>query len=212
MSDLILGPLWTLSVWVFCLGVSGRFIAIFITGFSRDRARARSSALPGSMTAILRRNWLRPQFRQAGAFVLFNGYMFHLGLLVLLFFAEPHAVFIEQHILGFSWPAIPHWAFILAAEFAFAGLILLWLRRFIHPVARLLSTRDNHVAAGLTFFAMLTGCLALLEYFEALRVLHVFAIELLMLYFPFSSLMHTFTILLSRGSSGALAGRRGAGI
>ena len=212
MAELILGPLWTLSVWVFCLGITGRIIAIFVRGFSRDHARARNSALPGSIAAIVRRNWQRPQFRQAGAFVLISGYMFHLGLLVLLFFAEPHAVFIEQHILGFGWPAVPHWAFILAAEFAFAGLLLLWLRRFVHPVVRLLSTRDNHVAAGLTFFAMLTGCLALLEYFEALRVLHVFAIELLMLYFPFSSLMHTFTIFMSRGSSGALAGRRGAGI
>ncbi|MGI9316093.1 MAG: hypothetical protein ACR2QW_02075, partial [bacterium] len=81
--------------------------------------------------------------------------------------------------------------------------------RMMHPVTRLLTRLDDHLAAGLTFFAMLTGCLALFESYSGLRVLHVFSVELLMLYFPFSNLMHAFTFFMSRGSTGAAAGRHG---
>ena len=104
---------------------------------------------------------------------------------------------------------MPHWAFIVASQFAFLGLIMLWLRRLLNPVSRLISTLDNHIAAILTFIVMLTGCLALLQGFEALRLLHRFSVELWLLYFPFSSLMHTFTFIPGRMYTGAWFGRRG---
>jgi nitrate reductase gamma subunit len=56
---------------------------------------------------------------------------------------------------------------------------------------------------------MLTGCLALLEGFTGLRVVHRFTVELLMIYFPFSRLMHAFTFIPSRAFTGAWFGRRG---
>jgi nitrate reductase gamma subunit len=104
---------------------------------------------------------------------------------------------------------MPHWAFIVAAEFAFAGLILLWLHRVLNPVTRLLSDLDDHVGTILVFLVMLTGCLALAQSFEPLRLLHLFLAELLLIYFPFSKLMHTFTFILSRGYTGATMGRKG---
>ena len=86
---------------------------------------------------------------------------------------------------------------------------LLWLRRLTHPVSRLISTLDDHVAAILTFIVMLTGCFALLEGSEFLRLLHRFTVELWLIYFPFSALMHTFTFIPSRIFTGAWFGRRG---
>lgn len=47
---------------------------------------------------------------------------------------------------------------------------------------------------------MLTGCLALARSYEPLRMLHFFLAELLLLYFPFSALMHTFTFPFSRAA------------
>jgi hypothetical protein len=73
----------------------------------------------------------------------------------------------------------------------------------------LISTLDDHVSAILTFVVMLTGCLALLKGFTELRLLHRFTVELWLLYFPFSSLMHTFTFVPSRAFTGAWFGRRG---
>jgi nitrate reductase gamma subunit len=73
----------------------------------------------------------------------------------------------------------------------------------------MLSGPDEHIASWLVFLVMLTGCLALLERFESLRVIHFFLAELLLIYFPFSGLMHTFTFAFSRSYTGATMGRRG---
>ena len=147
----------------------------------------------------------RPWF----AVAVIAGYLFHLGLFALLFFAAPHVLFLEEHLLGFGWTPMPHWAFIVASQFAFFGLLILWLRRMLNSVSRLISTLDDHVAAILTFVVMLTGCLALLQGFTELRLLHRFTVELLLIYFPFSCLMHTFTFIPSRAFTGAWFGRRG---
>ncbi len=104
---------------------------------------------------------------------------------------------------------MPHWAFIVAAQFAFFGLILLWLWRMLSSVSRLISTTDDYIAAILTFVVMLTGCLALGKGFHELNLLHFFTVELLMIYFPFSCLMHAFTFIPSRAFTGAWFGRRG---
>ncbi len=137
------------------------------------------------------------------------GYMFHLGFFILLFFAAPHVKFIAEHITGFSYMTIPYWAFIVSAEIAFAGLILLWVHRVLNPVTRLISRRSDHVSTILVFVVMLTGCMALGEASSELRALHRFSVELLMIYFPFSALMHAFMFVPSRAFTGAFLGRRG---
>lgn len=154
---------------------------------------------------------MRRMFRRNGKvwFVTLAGYAFHLGLFVLILFAKPHVAFIEERILGFGWDPMPRWAFIITAEFAIAGLLVLWLRRFIDPVVRLISRPDDHAAAGLTFLVMLTGCMALGEQSVFLRITHLLTVEIWLVYFPFSSLMHTFTWPFVRGVTGAVAGRRG---
>ena len=135
--------------------------------------------------------------------------MFHLGLFILLFFAAPHVKFIEQHITGFGWVALPYWAFVLTAMISFAGLILLWIHRVLNPVSQLISTRGDHVATILVFVVMLTGCMALAESSTELRLFHRFTVEWLMIYFPFSTLMHAIMFVPSRAYTGAFYGRRG---
>ena len=128
---------------------------------------------------------------------------------VLLIFAAPHVKFIEERILGFGWTPAPHWLFMVASDLAFAGILLLWLRRLMHPVMRKISTFDDHAAAILTFVVMLTGCLALLKSHDSLRAIHMLTVCLLMIYFPFSRLMHAFTFPISRAYTGAAMARKG---
>jgi nitrate reductase gamma subunit len=56
---------------------------------------------------------------------------------------------------------------------------------------------------------MLTGCLALQEANPSLRALHMLSVEVWLIYFPFSRLMHAFTFVFSRGYTGMIFGRRG---
>ncbi|MEL0586360.1 MAG: hypothetical protein AAES65_15940 [Candidatus Thiodiazotropha sp. (ex. Lucinoma kazani)] len=209
MGEFIDGPLWTFSLGVFVLGVIWRVVTILIAGNRSDLATAKGSAGKGAIRAVFSRFIPERTVTSRGRIQLIAGYLFHLGLLSLLFFAKPHVDFIAERITGLSWSAMPHWAFIVSAEAAFIGLILLWLHRVLNPVTRLLSDLDDHVGSILVFLVMLTGCLALAQAFEPLRLTHLLLAELLLIYFPFSKLMHAFTFVMSRGYTGATMGRKG---
>ena len=209
IAEFIDGPLWYVSLAVFCIGVVWKLGMIVLGKRAEDLSVPRGSATPGAIKTVFSR--FIPHARTAGKMKtqLIAGYLFHLGLFALLFFAAPHIAFLDEHLLGFSWPALPHWAFYVAAQCAFLGLILLWLHRIMDKVTRLISTPSDHISSILTFLVMLTGCLALLGSYEALRLLHRFMVELFLIYFPFGSLMHAFTFVPSRALTGAWFGRRG---
>lgn len=207
--EFVEGPLWYFSVVVFVVGVLLRLVDIARQPLRADLAPARQSGLPGALRTIVTRSWTAEGFSRGATFHLVAGYMFHIGLFVLLIFAAPHVRFIEERILGFGWTPAPHWLFMVASELAFAGLLLLWLRRLMHPVMRKISTFDDHAAAILTFVVMLTGCLALLKSHDSLRAIHMLTVCLLLIYFPFSRLMHAFTFPISRAYTGAAMARKG---
>ncbi len=209
IAEWIDGPLWYFSFGVFLLGVLWRIVAIFRAGLAPDLALPRTGGGGGSIRTVFSRFVPERTVSSRGRLQVIAGYMFHLGLFTLFFFAQPHVDFFADRITGFGWTALPYWAFIVSAEIAFAGLILLWLHRVLHPVTRLLSSADDHIGTILVFLVMLTGCLALAQSFEPLRLLHLGLAELLLIYFPFSNLMHAFTFVFSRGYTGAAMARKG---
>ncbi|GBE44186.1 MAG TPA: hypothetical protein ENH05_03750 [Rhizobiales bacterium] len=211
MIAFIEGPAWYAALTIFVVFSLWRLGWVLLMGGDKHKSPARASAAAGAIRNIFVDLAPRGAFLKRGKvwFVALAGYAFHLGLFAVLLFAAPHVDFIEQKLLGFGWTPMPYWGFIVTAEIAFAGLLLLWIRRFVDPVTRLISRLDDHLAAGLTFIVMLTGCLALGQQSVFLRGLHMGFVELWLVYFPFSSLFHTFTWPLSRGYSGALFGRRG---
>jgi nitrate reductase gamma subunit len=209
IAQLIDGPLWYFSLTIFVLGVLWRIFMILRAGVKKDLAVPRDGGGAAALRAIFSRFVPERTVRQHGKVQLIAGYMFHLGLFTLLFLARPHVDFFAERITGFQWWSMPYWAFIVAAEVAFAGLIMLWLYRLLNPVTRLLSSADDYIGTVLVFLVMLSGCLALAQSVEALRLLHLLLAELLLVYFPFSSLMHAFTFAFSRGYTGATMGRKG---
>jgi len=203
------GPLWAVAAAVFVAGAAWRIVGLLAIGRKPDISPPRASAALGFIKANLRHFYPRQLFLGRTFVHLLGGYGFHVGLFVLLLFAAPHVAFIKDRILGFGWPSLPRAGFIVAAEFAFAGLILLWVRRISDPVMRRITDRDDHVGSWLTFLVMLTGCMALGQSHEFLRASHMLLVDLWLIYFPFSRLMHAFTFVLSRGFTGATYGRRG---
>ncbi len=208
-AEFVDGPFWYFSATVFVVGVIMRLFFALRIGSAKPLSVPRGSASQGAVRTVFTRFVPRRDFFPRMRLEVIAGYAFHLGLFALLFFAAPHVEFYKERILGFGWPALPRWAFIVVSEIAFAGLIILWLRRLLHPVSRTLSNAGDHIGSVLVFFVMLTGCLALYESHESLRIIHLFLAELLLIYFPFSSLMHTFTFVFSRGYLGAGFARHG---
>jgi nitrate reductase gamma subunit len=207
--EFVEGPLWYAAVAIFSVGVVVRLIEVFAQGRKQDLATPRAGGTLGALRTLVTRSWTAEGFTRGATFHLIAGYMFHIGLFVLLFWAAPHVVFIEERILGVGWTPAAHWVFILAADLAFAGIILLWLRRVMHPVMRKISSFDDHAGAILTFIVMFTGCMALLKSHDSLRAIHMLTVCLLMIYFPFSRLMHAFTFAISRSYTGAAMARKG---
>lgn len=203
------GIFWDIALIVFFVGVAWRLVTVLRRSKRVDYSEPRNSGISGAIMANIHGFYPRKEISDRVRIQVIAGYMFHLGLFVLVLFAAPHVKFIEEHITGFSYMMMPYWAFIVASEIAFAGLILLWIHRVLNPVTRLISRRSDHIASILVFVVMLTGCMALGEASSELKALHRFSVELLMIYFPFSALMHAFMFIPSRAFTGALFGRRG---
>jgi len=206
------GPFWYFSAAVFLIGVLWRLVGMLSMGSKPDFSTPRKSGTAAVIGINLTRFFPRVDFWSRIRLQVVAGYLFHLGLFALLFFAAPHIEFYREYITGFGWTALPEWAFILVSEIAFLGLMLLILHRMLNPVTRAISDRGDYIGSLLIFLVMLTGCLALARSHEVLRVTHFFLAELLLIYFPFSALMHTFTFPFSRGFMGAHYGRRGVNV
>ena len=203
------GPLFTFAAAVFVLAALWRLIGIIRIGRTKDISPPKGSAAAGFIKGNLRHFIPRGIFARRTMVHLVGGYGFHLGLFVLVFFGVYHIDFLNERILGFSWPALPRWAFLLTSAIAFSGLIMLWVRRISDPVMRLISDKDDHIGSWLTFLVMLSGCFALEQAHDSLRATHMLLVDIWLIYFPFSRLMHGFTFFLSRGQSGATYGRKG---
>lgn len=213
MIEFIEGPLWYVALVVFVVGVAWRLIALIAMKRPRDLSEARSSrgGAGGALTALLLHSVPHGGNLGRTLYHFLTGYMFHIGLFVLVLFAAPHVDFIQERLIGsdVGWPKLPRWGFIIAAEAAFAGLILLYVHRLTDPVKKQLTDIDDHLGVWLTFIVMLTGCLALQEAHAGLRAFHLLTVEALLIYLPFSRLIHAFTFALARARTGATYGRRG---
>lgn len=208
-AQFIEGPLWYASAAIFVVGVVWHIVSVLRLGGRRELSTPRTGAAGGVISANLRHFFPSGTFLKRTTFHVVAGYLFHLALFALLLFGAPHVEFIKQHVLGFGWTSFPHGVFVLSAELAIAGWIMLYLRRLMDPVLRLISDADDHISSLLVFVVMLTGCMALIQGVTALRLIHMLTFEALLVYFPFSRLMHTFMFLFSRGYTGAAYGRRG---
>lgn len=206
--ELTEGPFWYIAFVVFAFGVAWNIIAILLMKVRDDSAVARKSPVGGGIKAIFLHMVPHGGFFSRTAYHVIVGYLFHFGLFALLLFGSFHVVFIEKWT-GLGWTPMPRWGLVIAAEIAFGGLILMWIRRWTDPITRQLSDRDDHIGTGLVMLAMLTGCFAMAAASDFLRAFHMLSVELLMLYFPFSRLMHAFTFIFSRYYMGAAYGKRG---
>lgn len=123
--------------------------------------------------------------------------LFFGGILTLLLGA-PHVEFIHSKLPELSLPVLPHWGFVVAAECAFAGFLLLWLRRVLHPALKAQGSCCERFAWLLLFLTMLSGCAALLQGSEELRYAHIITLELFLVWAPFSGWMPSLGRLFQR--------------
>jgi len=205
------GPAFDIAVAVFLIGIIARLLEILMLGRKSLHAEPKGSALGGGLGEIFKRSVPLPEIVKRGAVTVVAGYVFHLGLFISIFLFVPHIELIDS-VLGVRWPGLPNPVVDGVAVVTMVALVVLLLHRFMQPVKRLLSGFEDYLTWVVTFLPILTGWLAyhrLVEPYPLILGIHILSVQVLMVVFPFTKLMHTFTLFLSRWYNGAIAGRRG---
>ena len=217
------GPALWFAIVVFVAGSAWRIIAILRLGTKPDLSEPRSNRLfAGAMHGIFSRMIPHKEFRKWGKLGIYNGYMYHIGLAIIVFGFMPHILFVER-LTGLSWPSLPGPLVYLAVAPTIIGLLVVLLERLTDPVLRLLSRFDDYFSWAVVFLPLVTGMGAVSGWStESTSVssslyplpiaLHLLSVELLLLWLPFGKLAHSFLVFLSRGITGAALARKGAAL
>ena len=200
--------------WALIIFVAGTVLRLFeIFGLSRkpDLARPRIDS-PGNGWRTLLTRSIPPQgMLKREPVTYIGGYVFHLGLFLVIFFFAPHIEFFRS-LTGLTWPALPSALVDASVVAAIVALFVLLAHRLSNPVKRLLSTFGDYLAWAVTFLPLLTGYMAyhhLFVEYTLMLALHIFSVELLLVLLPFTKLFHTFSVFVSRWYNGDFFGRKG---
>ncbi|HUW75679.1 MAG TPA: hypothetical protein VMV70_03270 [Gallionella sp.] len=200
-----------ISIGIFLLGMLWRLFEIYSLGRKQDLAVPRHRAGASGLHTMFRRSVPPPGMFKRSPVSYVAGYVFHIGLFVIVFLFAQHIKLIQE-LTGLSWPALPAQFIDAAAVVTLATMLLVLVERINKPVKRFLSTFGDYAGWALTFFPVLTGYLAnrhLLLAYTTMLALHILSVELLLIFLPFTKLMHAFTLWGSRWYNGDVNGKKG---
>ena len=210
--------LW-FSLLVLLVGAAWRVIALLRLGTRPDLSEPRSERrCAGIARGVFGRTFQRNEFRQGARLGALSGYVYHLGLVVIVFGYLPHVAFVAR-LTGIDWPALPDAIVYLAIGTTIIALLLTLFERLSDPVLRLLSNFDDYFSWFIVFLPLLTGMTVLsgtpprqgaAALYPLPLAVHLFSVELLLLWLPFGKLGHAFLVFLARGTTAAAMLRKGA--
>jgi len=206
------GPALQIATVIFLLGIVVRIGEILMLGRKKNLAEAHGSAVAGGLRTIFSRSIPDRGTLQRSTFNVVAGYIFHIGFFVVLFLFAPH-ILLFHDVTGVSWPSLPTPIVDATAVVTMIALFAVLAHRLLDPVMRFLSRFQDYLVWLVTILPVVTGYLAFHRVDVAppptLIMVHILSVELLMVIFPFTKLMHAFTIFMARYYNGAIAGYRG---
>jgi len=208
------GPAFQVAFAIGMFGITLRLLEIFSLGQTHQYAAVRNSGSAGGLRTLFRRFLPAPGVFQRSQFIIVGGYLFHLGFFITFLLFAPHILLLKK-FLGISWPGLPAPVISLITVITLVAMVALLIRRLNHPVQRLLSSFEDYLTWAVTFLPLLTGYLAfhhMLFPYQLMLALHLLSVEILMIIFPFTKLMHALTFIFARWSNGARAAQKGVNV
>lgn len=205
------GPGLDIAVGIFLLGVLWRLIEIYTLGRRKDLAAPRHAAGASGLHTVFRRSLAPPGMLKRSPVSYIGGYIFHIGLAIIVFLGAPHILLITN-LTGLSWPGLPSQLIDLVAVVTMAAMVVMLVDRINKPAKRFLSTFEDWFTWAVTFLPVLTGWLAvqhLLLPYTTMLALHILSAEILLIVLPFTKLFHAFTLFGSRWYNGSANARKG---
>jgi len=200
-----------IAVGLFLFGVFWRLIEIYGLGRKRDLSAPRYAQGASGLHTVFRRSLPPPGMLARSPASYIGGYVFHLGLLVVVVFFAPHIKLIGD-LTGLSWPGLPSRFVDFTAVLTLVAMLVVLADRMTKPLKRFLSTFEDWFTWGVTFLPVLTGWMAvqhLLLPYTTMLALHILSVEVLLVVLPFSKLFHAFAVFGSRWFNGAVNGHKG---
>lgn len=205
------GPGFQIATIIFVGGVVIRLLETLMLGRASNLAEARGSAMTCGLKTVVTRSVPNVSKLKNAAFTVVTGYIFHIGLLVTLFFFAPH-ILLFKDITGFSWPSLPTPIIDALTVVSIIALLAVLVHRLTSRVLRRLTNFEDLLVWFVTIAPLVTGYIAFHRIglsAPSLLALHILSVELLMVVFPFTKLMHAFTLFIARYYNGAISGYRG---
>ncbi len=212
------GPMLHFALIVFVFGVLWRLISVILLGWRKSRAEDRVSsgkAVTGGAIAVGNRSWPHPEFLDRTAFGEAVGYGYHIGLFVIVLLGAPHVAF-WKNLFGLNapwWPTLPSGIISVLSVVTIFLMFIATVRRFMHPVLRRISNFDDWFSLVILYGLMVTGVMAVFGIggrYELVLAAHIISFNVLLIWFPFSKLMHAFYIFPSRFITGYKHEKKGA--
>jgi nitrate reductase gamma subunit len=205
------GPGFQIATIIFVLGIMLRLFEIIMLGRKANLAEAKGPEMSSGMRTVFSRMLPDASTFKRSTFTVTAGYIFHIGLFVVIFLYAPHILLFKE-VLGISWPALPSTVIDATTVITIITLVIILVHRLKDPVKRFLSNFDDYLGWFVTILPLVTGYIAFHRVgmsAPALIAIHILSVELLMIVFPFTKLMHMFTLVLARWYNGAISGYRG---
>jgi nitrate reductase gamma subunit len=215
LLDFARGPALQIALAVFVFGVCYRLFSLFLMWRTHDSSAGSSRQRPVVLAAgreIIRRLWPQSAYKNRTMFALVNGYVFHIGLAIVVFALVPHILFIKS-LFGISWPGLPNSVIYAVAVITVASMIAALVMRLANPAQRIISTFDDYFSWFVTFFPLITGLVATSHIgarYETLLAIHLLSVALLLIWLPFGKLMHVAWVFITRSQTGVQLSHRGA--
>jgi len=217
LLDFARGPAIEIAIAIFVAGVLWRLVSLLLLPWAKDRSVKRADAphaVVGAVRGFVRHLWPPSTYLRASLFSIVNGYVFHVGLAIIVFGLAQHILFLRG-LFGLSWPNLPTGVISVVSVVTLASLLAALGRRMTKPVLKLLSTFNDYVSWLVTFLPVVTGVIAVSHLwapYETLLSVHILTVCLFLIWFPFGKLMHAFLVFLTRSETGIFYSRRGVEI
>jgi nitrate reductase gamma subunit len=205
------GQGFQIAIIIFIAGVIIRFAEILLLGRKTNLAEAKGSEMGGGLRTIVTRSVPDGSTLKRSTFTIVAGYIFHIGLFVTIFFFAPHILMFKD-VIGFGWPSIPTPIVDALAVISIIALLAILVHRMRDNVLRFITTTEDYLVWLLTILPLITGYIAFHRIgmtAPTLLAIHILSVELLLVAFPFTKLMHAFTLVMARWYNGAISGYRG---
>jgi nitrate reductase gamma subunit len=205
------GPGLQIATIIFVAGVVIRILEILLLGRKENLAEAKGPEMSSGLRTVLTRSIPDAATLKRTPFKIIAGYVFHIGLFVTIFLYTPHILLLRD-VIGFGWPALPTPAVDVITVITIITMLAVLVQRFNNRVLRFLTNFEDLLAWFVTIAPLVTGYLAFHRLGTTAPMMlgiHILSVEVLMVVFPFTKLMHAFTLFMSRWYNGAISGYRG---